>query len=102
MPILLQENFINPVYTERDTTLVGQQNKVISCHHNQYSQWKNNLALQALGEFSNTHADPLLNRIAGLCIEGNGLVTDSDPSLISKNHYNHFLFYPYFVQLSSQ
>jgi hypothetical protein len=43
-----------------------------------------------LDDFSNTQTDPLLNLTSGIAIEGNGLVNESDTSLISKKPSDHF------------
>ncbi|WP_310560567.1 DUF5703 domain-containing protein [Flavobacterium sp.] len=84
------KKFFHPVYREADTTLVNQSNKIISGHHNHYSQWKNNLELQALGDFANTQTDPLLDRTFGVCIEGRGLISTSEAALVSDNLAKHF------------
>ena len=83
------KNFITPLYREADTILTNNQNRIISCHHNNYSQWKSNLKLQSLQEFTKTNTDPLLNRTYGVCIEGKGLINTSDTSLISKSPSSH-------------
>jgi alpha-L-fucosidase 2 len=84
------KNFVKPVYQEPDTILSNNTHQVISCHHNTYSAWKSNLELQSLGDFANKHIDPLLYRTHGICLEGSGLINDSDTSLISKKPSNHF------------
>jgi hypothetical protein len=48
------KNFITPIFREPDTVLSNNYNKVIACHHNAYSQWETNLALQSLDDFANT------------------------------------------------
>ena len=77
------------IFQEPDTILINN-NKIISCHHNKYSIWKDNLELEALGEFATSNIDPLLNLTYGIMIDGEGLVNKSDTLLISKNASNHF------------
>jgi alpha-L-fucosidase 2 len=84
------KKFVDSIYREADTILHGYKDKIISCHHNSHSQWKNNLELQALGEFTKTNTDPILNRTYGIAIESKELVSDSDTSLISKVADRHF------------
>jgi len=84
------KNFVTPVYQEADTIFSSNKDQIISCHHNSYSVWKNNLRLQSLEEFKSDKDDPLLNRTYGVCIQGNGLVNGSDTTLVSKKPSNHF------------
>ncbi|HTE25699.1 DUF5703 domain-containing protein [Flavitalea sp.] len=83
-------SFINPIYTEADTVISNNNNNIISCHHNSYSQWKANLELQALDEMAKINADPLLDLNYGVCIEADGFVSSSDTSLLSKSSSTHF------------
>ncbi len=82
-------NFIHPVFIEPDSILPKENNRIISWHHNNYSQWKKNLELQALGAYAQNNADPLLNRTFGLAIEGKGFINTSDTSLSSNKPSNH-------------
>ncbi len=83
------KNFITPLYQEADTILTNNQNGIISCHHNNYSQWKSNLTLQSLVQFTKSNTDPLLYRTFGVCIKGKEMINKSDTSLISKSPSHH-------------
>lgn len=86
----INKNFIQPIYREADTVLPNNKDQIISCHNNNYSQWKSNLQLQSLGEFTNLNTDPLLNRTFGICVDAKGFVRESDTFLISKFPNDHF------------
>ena len=77
------------IFQEPDTIFKGK-NQIIWCHHNKYSQWKNNLELESLGAFTKNNSDPLLNRTFGASIAADGLINKSDTVLISKKPSNHF------------
>ncbi|MDB5212063.1 MAG: hypothetical protein JWQ30_2890, partial [Sediminibacterium sp.] len=84
------KKFVFPIYSEADSIVQGNKDRIISFHHNTHSQWKKNLELQSLGEFATNTEDPLLNRTSGICIDAKGLTNTSDTSLTSKTPSHHF------------
>jgi hypothetical protein len=66
-----------PVYQEADHILPAGGSRITWYHRNDWSVWKDNLQLQALGEFASQASDPLFYRTFGACIEGDGLRSES-------------------------
>ncbi len=74
-----------PVYQEADQFLPASGNRLTWYHRNLRSVWKENLQLQALGNFADRAADPLFYRTFGATIEGTGLHTETNMALTSQN-----------------
>ncbi|SMD02015.1 DUF5703 domain-containing protein [Pedobacter nyackensis] len=78
------------VYEEADSLMFNNSDKIVAYHHNSSSIWDRNLSTQALLEFENKSADPLLNRNFGLMIQGTGMKNISDTVLTSKKALHNF------------
>lgn len=72
-----------PVYQEADKILPAAGNRITWYHRNERSVWKENLDLQALGEFAAKNNDPLFYRTFGAAMEGTGLKSESSLALAS-------------------
>jgi len=53
------------VIVEKDSVCDIEGENIVWLHRNKRSIWKDNLELQALGDWTETHTDPLLNRTFG-------------------------------------
>lgn len=73
-----------PVYQEADKILPATGNRITWYHRNERSVWKDNLVLQALGEFADKNNDPLFYRTFGATMEGTGLKSESPLVLASE------------------
>jgi len=80
----IQSTDEKPVYQEADHFLPAAGNRITWYHRNDRSVWKDNLRLQALGEYADHSNDPLFYRTFGACIEGSGLQSESPTVLSSK------------------
>jgi len=72
-----------PVFQEADHILPASLNRITWYHRNDRSVWKENLNIQALGEFADRSADPLFYRTFGACMEGTDLKAESSTALVS-------------------
>ncbi|MFA6129022.1 MAG: DUF5703 domain-containing protein [Bacteroidales bacterium] len=73
-----------PIYQEADHFIPASGNRITWYHRNDRSVWKENLQLQALGEFADRSTDPLFYRTFGATIEGTGLISGSATVLASQ------------------
>ena len=69
------------VFVEPDTVLTGEEHELIWMHRNRRSVWSDNLKLQALGEWAESHDDPLINRTFGGVIQCNKMKHESNTTL---------------------
>jgi alpha-L-fucosidase 2 len=73
----------SPVYQEADHFPAPTGNRITWYHRNDRSVWKENLQLQALGDYASHTYDPLFYLTFGASIEGAGLKTESATVLSS-------------------
>ena len=78
------------IFQEADTIIKGNQDKILSLHHNTYSIFEDGLRVQSLSDFKTKMADPLLHRNCGVMITGTGLHNLSDTVLISSKASGNF------------
>ena len=74
-----------PVYQEADHFIPAAGNRLAWYHRNDRSVWKENLELQALGQFAEKAEDPLFYRTFGAVMEARGLEAAGPMTLESKN-----------------
>jgi alpha-L-fucosidase 2 len=74
-----------------DTVVPVQQDRIIWFHRNTQSLWPETLQLQGLAKLIKTGVDPLLNRTFGALIEGEGLASKDDTTLISAKPQTKYL-----------
>lgn len=86
----VSKDCLGEIYQEADSIVSGYKNGIIAYHHNDYSIWKGNLSVQALGDYADKHTDPLLNRTFGMMVTSAGMVTRSDSVLESEKENTHF------------
>jgi alpha-L-fucosidase 2 len=72
-----------PTIQYPDSLMSNPAQGLVWFHHNAHSCWPYTLSLQGLGEWMKGQSDPLLNRIFGAAISGQGLQRQNDTTLIS-------------------
>lgn len=78
------------IFQEADSIVAGNENRIMAFHRNPYSIWKENLSVQALDKYAETHPDPLLNRTFGMMVTSAGMINQSDSVLASGKASTHF------------
>ena len=81
-------NYI-PTIQYPDSILPHQSNRIVWFHQNTHSCWPYTLTLQGLGAWMKGQTDPLLHRIFGGSIYGEGLLQQNDTTLVSSKAVNH-------------
>ena len=81
----------DPVYVEPDNIVEGLSDRIIWYHHNNYSCYAPTLQHQGLGELLPDFPDPLLHRMFGGCIKGEGLCAVDKNTLRTKANTAHQL-----------
>lgn len=77
------------IWQDPDTILDRNKNAIMAFHHNSYSIWDQDMAVQSLSGFK-TATDPLVNRNYGVLVEGSNLISISDTALASEKPSRHF------------
>lgn len=86
----LHGEFGSDVFVEPDSVLTGEQQELIWMHRNRRSVWSDNLGLQALGEWAETHKDPLFNRTFGGIIRCDKMKPESNTTLYTEKAERKF------------
>lgn len=79
-----------PIIVEADTIVPGLKSGMVWYHRNERSIWRDNLNLQALGEFADTQSDPLLHLTFGALINATGLERRDGKTLESSHAVKQF------------
>ncbi|MDR1601153.1 MAG: DUF5703 domain-containing protein [Tannerella sp.] len=73
----------HPLVVEADTIL-NCDNSLMWCHRNSFSIWKETLEVQSLGDYADSHEDPLLGLAFGALVTGEGMKNRSPEILVSE------------------
>jgi hypothetical protein len=76
-------NAPRPIVLEADTIL-SRDNSLMWCHRNAFSIWKETLEVQSLGDYADSHEDPLLGLAFGALVTGEGMKNRSPEILVSE------------------
>ncbi|NQT52861.1 hypothetical protein HQ576_12455, partial [bacterium] len=71
----------HPVVVQPDVVLSKQRDRIVWCHRNESSVWRQTLAVQGLEAFADKLQDPLLHRTFGGLIRAQGLVATASTRL---------------------
>jgi len=74
----------HPVFVMPDTVLSNTGDRIVWCHRNERSIWRETLELQGMGKWAESAVDPLLHRTFGGAIKGDGLAAKSPTALQSR------------------
>lgn len=75
---------------EPDSILTNTNNNIVWFHRNERSLWKDNLSLQAIGNWTENHTDPLLYRTFGALISSDAMVKINSKSLKTEKDTKSF------------
>ncbi len=78
-----------PAMQYPDTILEHQPDRISWFHHNTHSCWRNTLMVQGLETMTGRGTDPLMDRIFGGSIMGEGLIRQDDSTLVSSHPVHH-------------
>ncbi|MBI1925373.1 hypothetical protein HYR99_14120, partial [Candidatus Poribacteria bacterium] len=92
-----------PVYIHPDTTLEGQQGRIVWYHRNPTSIWEDTMKVQGLESLMGGLSDPLLHRTFGGVIQGEGLISENATMLKSEGARKRFTvsIYPHTQQTAT-
>ncbi len=74
-----------PIIVRPDNVLTGHADRLIWYHRNRHSLWRETLEMQDLGDWADSHPDPLLGLTFGGCIMGDDFVRAGRMAMASKH-----------------